>query len=68
MKFKHISLCVPGSRSVMPTDGVHSITALPFFRASETSPLASLDHCLVVHFKSQSRFRSLYRAVYYPCD
>lgn len=68
MKLKHVSLCVPGSPSVMPTDGVHSITVLPFFSASETSPLTSLDDCFAVHFKSQSGFRGLHWAVYNPCD
>lgn len=68
MKLKHVSLCVPGSRSVRPTDGVHSITVLPFFMDLETSPLASLDDCLAVHFKYQSRFYGLHWAVYHPCD
>lgn len=68
MKLKHLSLPVPGSRSVMPNDGVHFITALPLFMDSETSPLASLDDCLTVHFKYQSRFRGLHWAVYHPCD
>lgn len=68
MKLRHVNLCVPGSRSGMPTDGVHSTTALPFFGASEASPLASLDDCLTVHFKCQSRVHGFHWAVYHPSD